>query len=427
MTDLEQAPAADRPAGPGLLARMAVDVTPLRTSPAFRRLWIGQAVAFVGWRAASVAVLVQVYELTGSSLAVGAVALTQFVPLVSLTILGGGIADAVDRRRVLLLSTAGIMAGFGGLAVNAALPDPSVAACFALSLLSWSAFSFGAGAVRSVTPRLVAPDQLTAAVALTGVYGNLASVVGPAVAGVLIETVGFSTTYALALASAGAAAWSVFLLPSLAPLGEAAALTVRSLLDGFRYLRAQPVILGFFLIDTAAMIFGMPNALFPALADRVFSDPATVGYLFAAPAVGALAASALSGWAGRMRRQGVAIVVAASGWGVAIAAFGFAGSLWLALLLLAVAGAADQISAIFRTTILLTLTPDHLRGRLGGIEFAQVAGAPALGNLEAGLVASLASVRFSIVSGGLATVVATLAIALALPAVVRYDAKRAGG
>ncbi|MDP8911838.1 MAG: MFS transporter [Actinomycetota bacterium] len=423
--DAEPAAAAgtDRPGLRGAVARLAIDVTPLRTSPAFRRLWIGQAVAFVGWRMTVVAVPVQVYELTGSSLAVGLVALTQFVPLVSLTIIGGAIADAVDRRRLLVVSSIGILIALAGLLVNAALADPRVWAVFLFSFLSWSFFSLGAGAMRSLTPRLVPTEQITAAAALSGLYGNLGSVVGPAIAGVLIEATGLGWTYAIALAAGGVAVWSVVTLPPIAPLGEAAQLTARALLDGFRYLGAQRVVLAFFLIDTIAMVFGMPNALFPELADRLFGDPSVAGYLFAAPAAGAVVATLVSGWAGHIRRQGVAIVVAASAWGGAIALFGFARTLWLALLLLAVAGAADQISAIFRSAIVLTVTPDHLRGRVSGIEFAQVASAPSLGNLEAGVVASLTSVRFSIVSGGIACVVGTIVVALVFPVLLRYDAK----
>ena len=409
------------------LARLTVDTTPLRTSPPFRRLWVGQGIAFVAWRMVSVAVPVQVYELTNSPAAVGLVAVTQFVPLVTLTILGGGIADVTDRRRLLLASSVVIVLAFAGLAWNASLDGGSTAACFALSFLSWSAFALSAGPFRSVVPRLVPEEQLPAAIALTGLYGNLAAVAGPAVAGLLVASLGLTTTYLVAVVGAAFAVWSVRSLPPIAPLGDVTRVSARSLLDGFRYLGAQRVILTFFLIDTVAMVFGMPQSLFPALAERVFADPAVVGYLYAAPAAGAVVASALSGWVGSVRRQGIAIVAAASGWGIAIAALGFVSSLWLALLLLAFAGAADQVSAIFRSTIVAVLTPDHLRGRLGGIEFAQVASAPALGNLEAGLVASLVSVRFSIVSGGVACVIGTILLALAFPALLRYDAKRPRG
>ncbi len=371
-----------------------------------------------------VAVPVQVYDLTGSTLAVGLVALTQFVPLVTLTLVGGTIADAIDRRRLLLLSSSGVALSLVGFVANAVVGEPQLWAVFGLSFLSWSAYALGAGAIRSVTPRLVPVEQFPAAAALNGLYNNLASVVGPAAAGVLIGQIGLGATYAIALAGALVALWTIHSLPPVPPLEEGARVTFASLAEGFRYLRTQHVVLAIFLIDTIAMVFGMPMALFPALAEQTFGNPSAVGYLYAAPAAGAVVASLLSGWAQHVDRQGIAVVLAASAWGVAIAAFGFAETLWLALVLLAVAGAADQISAIYRSTIVLTVTPDRLRGRLGGIEFAQVAGAPALGNLEAGAVASVTSLRFSIVSGGIACVVGALLVMAAFPQLVAYGARR---
>jgi MFS family permease len=274
-----------------------------------------------------------------------------------------------------------------------------------------------------VTPRLVPVEQFPAAAALNGLYNNLASVVGPAAAGVLIGQIGLGATYAIALAGALVALLTIHSLPPVPPL-EGARVTFASLAEGFRYLRTQHVVLAIFLIDTIAMVFGMPMALFPALAEQTFGNPSAVGYLYAAPAAGAVVASLLSGWAQHVDRQGIAVVLAASAWGVAIAAFGFAETLWLALVLLALAGAADQISAIYRSTIVLTVTPDRLLGRLGGIEFAQVAGAPALGNLEAGAVASVTSLRFSIVSGGIACVVGAVLVMAAFPQLVAYGARR---
>jgi MFS family permease len=370
-----------------------------------------------------VAVPVQVYNLTGSTLAVGLVALTQFVPLVTLTLVGGTIADAIDRRRLLLLSYSGVALSLVGFVANAVVGEPQLWAVFGLSFLSWSAYALGAGAIRSVTPRLVPVEQFPAAAALNGLYNNLASVVGPAAAGVLIGQIGLGATYAIALAGALTALWTIHSLPPLPPL-EGARVTFASLAEGFRYLRTQHVVLAIFLIDTIAMVFGMPMALFPALAEQTFGNPSAVGYLYAAPAAGAVVASLLSGWAQHVDRQGIAVVLAASAWGVAIAAFGFAETLWLALVLLGLAGAADQISAIYRSTIVLTVTPDRLLGRLGGIEFAQVAGAPALGNLEAGAVASVTSLRFSIVSGGIACVVGALLVMAAFPQLVAYGARR---
>jgi MFS family permease len=196
------------------------------------------------------------------------------------------------------------------------------------------------------------------------------------------------------------------------------------MVEGFRFVLTQPVVLGIFLLDTNAMVFGMPSALFPALAANHFGGGATtVGYLYAAPYAGALLCSLTSGWTSHVRRQGLAVLVAAGLWGAAITVFGLVDSLWLALVFLAIAGGADLVSALFRSAILLSATTESMRGRLAGIEFAQVASAPTLGNVEAGLVASLTSIRFSVVSGGVLCVAGTVVIGLLLPALARYDAK----
>lgn len=402
---------------------MAVDVTPLRESPGFQRLWIGQSIAYVAWRMMLVLVPVQVYRLTGSTLDVGLVSLVQFVPLVVFTIIGGALADAHDRRRLLVWSTAGIAAACAAFVAISASGSPSVALVFVLGFVAWSSFSLGAGAIRSLTARLVPLEQLPAAAALNGLYNNLGLVLGPAIAGVLITAIGFAATYGVSLAGILIALVAAYRLPPVPPQDGAPRMTFNAIVDGFRYLRLQHLVLSFFLIDSLAMVFGMPGSLFPALAQHVFRDPASVGLLFAAPAVGAFLISLFSGWAMRLRRQGRAIVLSVCGWGAAITAFGFTHTLWFALLLLGVAGAADQVSAIFRSTIVLTVTPDHMRGRLGGIEFAQIASTPSLGNLEAGVVAQLTSLRFSIVSGGIGCIVGTLVVAALFPVLLRYDAR----
>jgi len=405
------------------LGRIAVDTRPLRESAGFRRLWIGQSIAYVAWRMMLVLVPVQVYRLTGSTLDVGLLALVQFVPLVVFTILGGALADTRDRRRLLIDSTIGICVATAALLAITIGQRPNVILVFALGFVAWSSYSLGAGSIRSLTARLVPIEQLPAAAALNGLYNNLVLVVGPAIAGVLISAIGLGAAYGVSLGGMLLSLAMVARLPAVPPQEDAPRLTFGTIVDGFRYLAAQQLILSFFLIDTLAMLFGMPSSLFPALAQHVFRDPASVGYLFAAPAVGAFLVSLFSGWAIRVRRQGLAIVLSASGWGAAIAAFGFTHTLWLALFLLGVAGAADQVSAIFRSTIVLTVTPDHMRGRVGGIEFAQVASTPSLGNLEAGVVASLTSLRFSIVSGGIGCILGTLACAIAFPVLLRYDSR----
>jgi len=416
-------PDADEPGVRELVARLRLDITPLRDSPDFRRLWVAQTFSFIGSEVGYVALSYQVYALTGSTLAVGLLALAELVPLLTMTLVGGALADAVDRRRLLLVQQCGMIAGSAVALTNAALPHPHVSACFAAAFLIVTAFALGAGAQQSLVPRLVAEGQVVNANNVLSLIESLASVAGPALCGVLIATTGLTTCYAIDTATFFGTVFAVWRLPPLRPQGETERASIRSLVEGFRFIRSRPVILGFMLVDTNAMIFGMPSALFPALATHRFHDPSLVGYLYASSYAGALLASALGGWANHVRRQGLFVVVAAATWGAAIAAFGLATQLWLALLLLAIAGGADLVSAVLRSTMLLELTPDALRGRLTGIEFAQVASAPALGNLEAGTLASLTSLRTSIVSGGVACVAGCALLALAFPALIRYDSR----
>jgi MFS family permease len=371
-----------------------------------------------------VALLFQIYDLTGSTLAVAALSFVELVPLVTLTLLGGALADALDRRRLLLWTQVGMALTGVGLVVNAAIPNPQTWACFVLAFFSASFFCLGIGGMRSITPRLVPGGQLTAALVLESISSSFASVAGPALGGLLIGTVGLTSTYVFDLVTFVAGIASIFALPAIEPVADADRPSLRSIADGFRYVLTQPVVLGFMLVDVNAMVFGMPMALFPAIATHRYGDPALVGYLYAAPYAGALVSSLASGWIPHVRRQGLAVAIAASGWGLAIAAFGFADTLWVGLVLLAIAGGADNISAVFRATIMLSATPEAMRGRLTGIEFMQVASAPTLGNVEAGVVASLTNLRFSIVSGGLLCVVGTVVVAALFPALIRYDAKR---
>jgi MFS family permease len=404
-------------------SRLVLDLTPLRRYPAFRRLWFAQGVSFIGTEIAEVALAYQMYQLTGSTLAVGLISLTHLIPLVTLTVIGGAIADAFDRRRVMLVQQIGMLVGALGLAANAALAEPRVWALYVFQLVISSAFSLGVGAQRSMTPQLVAEEQFMGASALNSVTSQLGAVAGPGLAGVLINFVDLQWIYLGDGLTYLASITAVTLLPRLAATRDADRPSWSSIVAGFRYVRRQPVILGFFLVDTNAMIFGMPSALFPALAAHRFGDPALLGYLYMAPAVGALLVSLLSGPLRHVRRQGLGVVITASLWGVAIAAFGFAEQFWLALVLLGFAGLGDQMSAILRSVMLYRITPNELLGRVSGIEFMQVAAAPSVGNLEAGALAAATSLRFSIVSGGIFCVAGCLLIALAFPALVRYDAK----
>ncbi|HET7856260.1 MAG TPA: MFS transporter [Gaiellaceae bacterium] len=404
-----------------LLARIAVDISPLRESRDFRRLWFGTGISAIGSQITTVAIPFQLYDETGSTLLVGLLGIAALIPLLVVPIYGGAVADAVDRRRMLLLSDIALLIVTAGLLANALLPDPRVWPLYAGEALGTAAYGFQRPARNALTPRLVGEGQLLAAIAVEDVVFTLARVVGPALAGVLIATVGLPGAYGIDIATFGASLLAIWLLPSIPAPPDADRPSLQSILEGFRYVVHRKVLLGIFLVDTNAMIFGMPRALFPAFAAKLGGGPSVLGLMYSSLFAGALLASLLSGWMSSVRRQGLAVCFAAAAWGVAIALFGLAQSVWMALVLLAVAGAADFVSAVLRSNILLSVTPDSLRGRLSGIELAQVAGAPEIGNVEAGIVASLAGVRASIVSGGILTVVGTAICALALPALVRYD------
>jgi MFS family permease len=408
----------------GLLARIAVDIRPLRESRDFRRLWFGTGISAIGSQITTVAIPFQLYDETGSTLLVGLLGIAALVPLLIVPLYGGALADAVDRRRLLLLSDVALLLVTVGLLVNALLPEPRVWFLFAGEALGTAAYAFQRPARNALTPRLVGEGQLLAAIAVEDVVFTLARVVGPALAGLLIAVVGLPGAFGIDIVTFAASLLAIWLLPPAPPAPDADRPSLQSILDGFRYVRKKKVLLGIFVVDTNAMIFGMPRSLYPAFADKLGGGPSVLGLMYAAPFAGALVASLLSGWMNEVRRQGLAVCIAAAAWGVAIALVGFAEAVWFALVFLAVAGAADFVSAVLRSNILLAATPDSLRGRVSGIELAQVASAPELGNVEAGIVAELSSVRASIVSGGVLTVFGTAAVALAIPALVRYDARR---
>lgn len=419
----EPVPSGDRAGRLAFLSRLTLDTRPLRHRD-FRNLWIGQAVSTIGGMIGTVAVPYQMYELTGSTLAVGLLGLAALVPLLVVPLIGGAIADAGDRRTVLLRTETGMSIVTFLFLANALLPHPQVWALFVLEALAVSIYGLGRPAMSSLTPRLVPDDEIAAASALTSVYFGLAAMAGPAVGGILIALLGVPWTYGIDLATYATSFIALWALPRIPPSEEADRPSVRSILDGFRFLKGKQALLGIFAVDANAMIFGMPSALFPALAvHRYGGGASTLGYLYAAPYAGAFAGSLVSGWTSHVRRQGLAVTIAACAWGAAIVGFGLANSLWPALVLLALAGGADFFSAVLRDTMLMRATPDHMRGRLSGIEFAQVAGAPNLGNLEAGVVASIFSVRASIVSGGVLCIAGCVVTALALPGFLRYDSR----
>ena len=376
----ETPPGTDRPGVRELLARVAVDTRPLRDSRPFRWLWLGQMVSYVGSQVVAVAVPFQMYELTGSTLAVALVSLAELLPLLTLTLVGGSIADAVDRRSLLLVTESRSRGHRDRLRRQRVARRAE-----------------GLGAVRArlrggvvllprgrrdalLTPHLVPPEQLAGGGGAERHLLNFGAVAGPAIGGILIAAIGLPLTYALDVVSFGASLLSVFALPRIPASPDAERPGLRSVIQGFRYLKDQRVVLGSFLVDANAMVFGMPSALFPALAAERFGGGAqTVGYCTRAPYAGALVARSLSGWTGHVRRQGLAVLVAAAAWGAAIAAFGFAESRRLSLVLLAVAGAADDLSATSGVRSCSGDDGDRCAGGSAGIEFAQVASGPRSG------------------------------------------------
>lgn len=396
--------------------RILPDLSPLRDSRQYRLLWTGQLVSFLGRQVTVVAVPLHVFLLTDSSLAVGMLGIAQFVPLLAFSLVGGAVADAMDRRKLLLVTQALLASTSVGLALNATGGDPAVWPLYVLTGAAAGLSAIDSPTRTAAIPGLVRRDQLPAALALNQVLYQVGQVVGPAVGGVAIARFGFAAAYWVDAVSFLAAAVAVVRMDPMVPAGGGTRAGVRSIAEGLRFLKGRRALQGTFLVDINAMVFGMPRALFPELGTAVFGGgAATVGLLNAAPAAGALVGALTTGWVSGVRRPGVAVLWAVAVWGLAIAAFGLVPWLPVALALLALAGAADVVSAVFRNTILQLEAPDRLRGRLNAVHIAVVTGGPRLGDAEAGAVAALAGTRFSVVSGGLACVVGVAALARLLP------------
>jgi MFS family permease len=402
--------------------RLFIDVTPLRASPDFRRLFAGQAVSMIGSQLAVVAIAFQVYSLTRSSLQVGAVSLAQLLPFVTGTLAGGAMGDAVDRRRVLMVTSTLLALASGGLALNAlAGAHASLLAVYLVTAVAAGLSGVVATAATAAVPSLVAADQLTPAYATMQVIDQVGMVVGPAISGVLIATLGLPWLYGIDAITFLWTALFIWRMAALLPLTPGPRPGLRSVLEGMGYLRGRQELQGAYVIDLFATVFGLPRALFPALTRTVFrGGPATLGILYAAPAVGALAGSLTSGWLNGVRRQGGAVLIAVAGWGAIIVAFGFARALWVAMILLVLAGWADVISAVLRSTIVQTAVSEPFRSRISGVQMAVVEGGPRLGDLESGAVATAVSTQFSIVSGGVVCAIGAVAVAVLLPGFRRY-------
>ncbi|HEY0443881.1 MAG TPA: MFS transporter, partial [Candidatus Limnocylindrales bacterium] len=401
---------------------LVLDVAPLRLDRDYRWLWTGQAVSGTGNQITRIALPYQVYVLTGSTLAIAALTAIQLVPILIFVLGAGSVADAVDRRKLLLVTQIGLAACSLLLVLLALSRAPSIAAIFAVAFVAAALGSIDQPARSSATPRLVPPSRLPAAIALGQLNFQLASVVGPAVGGVLLATVGLSGAYLVDLISYGASIAGILAIAPMPPVGVVARPGLAAVREGLRFAAQRRVILSTFVIDLDAMIFGMPTSLFPVLALDVFrTGPAGLGLLAAAPAVGAFLGALLSGWVSMVRRTGRAVVVAVVIWGVAIAAFGLSTfSFALALVFLGIAGAADVLSAVFRSTIVQLETPDELRGRVTAIHIMAVTSGPRLGDIEAAAVAAAVGAQFSVVSGGVLCVAGVVAVVRAFPELMRH-------
>lgn len=395
--------------------RVLVDITPLRRSAGFRALFAGQLVSFLGSQLTVVAVAYQVFRLTHSSFAVGMVSLAQFGPLLIGSLVGGAVVDSTDRRRLLMLMQVLLGLCAVALALNALQHRPALWPLFAVTALAAGLSGLDRPARSAVIPGMVEQRQLPAAFALWQIQMQIGLAVGPAVGGIVLAQFNAAAVYWVDAGTFAVAFLSCWLLPPLPPEGGGTKVSFGAITEGLRFVRGSRVLQGTFLIDINAMVFGMPRAVFPALAERLGGGPQTLGLLYAAPGVGALLGALTTGWVTHVRRQGLAVYLAVAAWGLSIAAFGVARWLPLALLFLALAGASDVVSAVFRNTILQTSVPDALRGRLSSLHIAVVTGGPRVGDFEAGTVASLTTPRISVISGGLACTVGVALMAWLLP------------
>lgn len=429
-------PADGRPAG--RLRRLLADTRPL-AQPDFRRLWLANVVTVIGAQLTVVAVPQQVFEITRNSAYVGLTGAFALVPLVAFGLWGGALSDALDRRRLLLVTTCGLVLSTLAFWAQAAAGNRNVWLVMGLLSVQQAFFAVNQPTRTAVIPRLLPAGQLAAANSLNMTVMQFGAIVGPLAAGTLIPVLGLPTLYLLDSVALLATLWAVWRLPPQPPAGHARAPGLRSVLDGFVYLATRRILLASFVVDLVAMVFGMPRALFPQIAHETFGDPAgggtALGLLFAAMSVGAVLGGVFSGWVPRVRRQGLAVLVCIAVWGAAVTAFGLVVAvaapdgprvwLWCALAALALGGAADMASSAFRQAILLEAATDEMRGRLQGVFLVVVVGGPRIGDVLHGVAAAGVGTAAAAAGGGVAVVLGTGLAALAFPAFLRYTVGRA--
>ncbi|MFC4603453.1 MFS transporter [Rhodococcus kronopolitis] len=417
----------------GRKRRLLADTTPLR-EPHFRRLWVAGIVTVVGAQLSVVAVPQQVYEITRSSGYVGLTGVFGLVPLVVFGLWGGALADVMDRRRLMAITTIGLSVTSLLFWAQAAAGMDNVWLVLGLFAVQQAFFAVNQPTRAAIIPRLIPGEQLPAANSLNMTVVQFGAIAGPLLAGVLIPTIGLASLYLIDTVLLMATLWAVLALPALPPTGHTKKAGLGAVLDGFRYLSTQKVLLASFVVDIVAMVFGMPRALFPQIANETFGDPVTggiaLGLLFAAMSAGAVLGGVFSGWLPGVRYQGRAVVVCIVLWGLAMVGFGVAVGfaspdsgpvlLWVALAFLAFGGAVDMISAAFRSTMLQQVATDEMRGRLQGVFIVVVAGGPRMGDVLHGATAAAVGTAAAAAGGGILVVVGVVAVCLAFPALLRY-------
>ncbi|MFF8711076.1 MFS transporter [Streptomyces sp. NPDC015184] len=411
--------------GPARRTRIFADLTPLRTSPDYRRLWFGNTVSWIGQGMTSLAVSLQVYDITGSAFSVGLIGFCSFLPLVVFGLYGGAVADTLDRRKLGLVSASGSFALSLVLLAAAVAGVEQVGLLYVIVALQAACFAVNAPARSSMIARLLPAEQLPAANALNSMTSTTGMLAGPMLGGLVVGWWGYRAAYTVDVVTFTASLYAMWRLPAMLPQREEGSGDKRaSVADGLRFLGTRPNLRMTFFTDLCAMVLAHPRALFPVVAVLWYGgDAKTTGLLVAAPALGALLGGVFSGWLGRVRRHGLAVLLAVAGWGAAVAVFGLTRQLWLGLIFLALAGCADNASMVFRNTMLQAAVPDEMRGRLQGVFIVVVAGGPRLGDFLAGSVADLASPGLAVTGGGIACVVAVTLLGLRWRGFARYDAQ----
>lgn len=403
----------------GALNRLLPNISPLKRSRDFRLLYFGQMISGFGSSVTYVVLPVQMYHLTQSTVMVGLISVAEFVPLLLVAFFSGALADRFNRRRILIGCDSLMIVAIAMLMVNALLPYPHVQPLFAAAGLLAALHAVHRPASEAMTPQLLLPQEMTAVGALTSIRGNAAFIAGPGLAGWIAVTFGAAAAFGVdAVTYLGSIGALLAMRQKEFRGGEEGGLSWRALAEGWRYASQRRDLLGTYLVDMNAMFFGIPNALFPAFG-TVFGAQ-NVGWLYSAAPLGALLLSLTSGWASRIRRHGMAVAVAASLWGIAIVGFGLSTNLWVALTFLALAGAADMVSGIFRMTMWNQTIPARLRGRTAAIEMVSYTSGPYLGNAEAGFAARLLGLGHSVVAGGALCVLGSVLITWALPEFRKY-------